>query len=185
MARSSVDLLPNDVKDALVRKLKIGYSTLDQALEWLAEQGFEISRSALGRFSKRYDRLAAKMKRTDEVTRAFVQELGAEPEGDQGRLLARMLETVVFDHLDARLDDEDEDEDKADEGKVAKAQDLMFLARALKDIGAAKKGAIDLTVQIRQQALKDAATAAEKSLKNSGITKETIEQIKASILGVS
>ena len=182
VARSSVDMLPNDVKDALVRKLKIGYSTLDQALEWLAEQGFEISRSALGRFSKRYDRLAAKMKRTEEVTRAFVQELGAEPEGDQGRLLARMLETVVFDHLDAKLDD---DEDAAADGKTSNAQDLMFLARALKDIGTAKKGAIELTVQIRQQALKEAATAAEKSMKTAGLTADTIEQIKSSILGVS
>lgn len=51
---AAVDKLPAEVKAELKARLRaVGYGDLDEHVDWLREQGFPASRSALGRFSQR------------------------------------------------------------------------------------------------------------------------------------
>ena len=52
--RSSVELLPEEVRHALERRLaESGFSNYSELTEWLNNQGYEISRSAVHRFGQK------------------------------------------------------------------------------------------------------------------------------------
>jgi hypothetical protein len=66
------------------------------------------------------------------------------------------------------------------------SQDLMFLAKALKDVSSASRINVDtelLLRKVRDQA-KAAAAEVTKTIKQAGLSDETVQQIKARILGI-
>lgn len=53
MRRSTIDTLPTELREELLRQLRNGFSSLDELSEWLAARGHRISRSAIHRFAVR------------------------------------------------------------------------------------------------------------------------------------
>lgn len=65
------------------------------------------------------------------------------------------------------------------------AKDFNFLAKSVKDLMTAAKQDAERDAKIREAAKLDAATAAEKAAKKAGASAETINTVKAAILGIS
>ena len=79
--RSTVELLPEEVRHALERRLaESGFSNYSELTDWLKSQGYEISRSAVHRFGQKVERRFASIKASTEAARLIAE--GASDEGD-------------------------------------------------------------------------------------------------------
>ena len=175
MARpSSIDRLPPELRE-LIGDLRERGITIDEILAKLGELGAEVSRSALGRHVKELDQLGERIRRSREIANALAKRLGDAPESRQAQVNIELMHTVVMDLL---TPDE--------EGKVSMdAEQVMLLSRSLQALTSASKSDADLVLKIRQEAAKQAATAAEKVTKAHGLSAETVQAIRASILGIA
>ncbi|NJR43944.1 DUF3486 family protein [bacterium] len=106
--KSSVDVLPRAIRDKLGKLLKAGTLTLDQIVSELkADLGEEApSRTAVWRYKDRIDNVMKGVREKREIARVWVQELGASPESDQGRMLVEMMQSMLTDTVIAAQDGE-------------------------------------------------------------------------------
>lgn len=187
--KSSVKKLPAGVVKAINFQLEKERLTLDDLVEWLGrEHGYTISRSALGRYAKQYSDVREELKKSREVTEAFARELGPEAvEGQQGRLLVEMFQTLVFRLISGELSPKDA-LDAESEGFNSK--DFMQLGRAIKDVAQANRFHQDFETKLREQiraqerekAAAEAAEVVDKALADEkGVTQETRDKIRLAI----
>lgn len=97
---SSIQRLPLPVKKAIDDALKTGRYTLDEIRAAITgEFGAEAapSRSALGRYSQRFEEVGKRLRESREVASVWAQQLGSAPEGDVGKVVMEMLRTLAFD----------------------------------------------------------------------------------------
>lgn len=174
--RSSVEQLPAELLDELNAQIRDGRLTIDDLTAFLQARGAEVSRSAVGRHVQKYEHQLQRYREAQNVAGVWVQELGHNPDDKLGRLLGEMLKTVAFQTLAQMGEDGDEQPSPAD---------LSFIARTIKDLQAAQKGAIENEQKIRAQVAKqlqaveaEAAKAGER-----GIGKERLEQLRREIMG--
>lgn len=154
---SSIQRLPLPVKKAIDDALKTGRFTLDEIRTAItSEFGNEAapSRSALGRYSQRFEEVGKRMRESREVAGVWAERLGSEPQGDIGKLVMEMLRTMAFD---ATMELQEPDED----GKVQlDPKSINVLALAMQRLEAAGKWNIQ-----REQAMREAiATEVETKL---------------------
>ncbi len=177
--RIETDLSEADLAE-FRRLLATGRLSIDALTLWLEGKGYEISRSAVGRYSKSFEQVAAKLRQSREVTEALVAELGdAAAQGKQGRLLVEMARSLVFDFL-MKLQSEDAE---------INSQDVMQLGKGLAELGRALRLDQDFEIKIRETARREAAEAAAKAVDeeaavNRGLTTETVAALKARFLGM-
>jgi len=86
-----------------------------------------------------------------------------------------MLRTVAFQTIG--------DFDDKDGG--ASSQELMFIAKAIKELASADKISADRALLVRKEFAKEAAAVVEKAATSSGMTASTVAQIKREILGLA
>lgn len=175
--KSSIDILPSALRDAINRKLVDANWTIAQVVELIEAAGHDVSKSAVGRHKQKIEKLSERMKRSRETAEVLAREIGPDSlETKQGQVLVQLLQSVTFDHI-ASMDDEDA------EGLTAK--DLRSLAAAIKDT--AQAGAINQAreLKIREEVAKSAADAAGKVIKARGLTADLAEEVTRSILGVT
>ena len=183
MARkSSVKKLPDTVVRALNFQLEKERLTLDDLVEWLRdEHGYDISRSALGRYSQNFAAMREKLQRCREITEAFAKELGPDAvEGDQGRVLIQLFNAITFRVVEAELEGDDPAFD---------TKDLMMLGRAIKDTAQAGRFHQDfedkLRARIAEEERRKAADSGAKALSLKGLSKKEIEFWRRDFLGVA
>jgi len=99
MQRSSVALLPDDVRQELEKRLiQGGFAGYTDLAEWLNGQGFEISRSAVHRYGKQFeDRLQALKVATDQAK--AMTEASEDDAGAMNEAIIRMVQTKTFELL--------------------------------------------------------------------------------------
>lgn len=184
MARkSSVHRLPPELKARLDELLAEGGYTLDEVLAHLDQLGGQVSRSALGRYSKRYAVVRERLQKAREMGAAFAQDLGEVSQSQLGRTITELMQSLIFDLLMARS------EAAGDEGTPQlESQEVFFLAKGIKELQAAMKTSTDMELTIRADERKrvtaDAAKIAETTGREMGLSPDTIAGIKAGILGV-
>lgn len=180
MGRSStLKTLPKEILDEVNRLLVDDNWSIDEVVAHLNEAGFDKSRSAVGRHRKNIFKVAGKLKQSREMAQALIREIGpGAADGKTARLLVEVLQKLVFDHLLNKVEAEEEGTPK----------DFMTLARALKDMAQAQKTDTDREAKIRDLAAKETKAAAaeivEGHAKKAGLTKQTVNAIKADILGI-
>lgn len=178
MARkSSVQHLDPRLREAVDGLIRAGRHTLDDILAHLAQlNGGEapVSRSALGRYAQRAEEQMARYREAQEVAKVWVAKFEAEPDGDVARLLPEMLRSVAFQTLGSLSERED----------AADAEEVMLLAKAMKDLASADKLTAERILRIREEVAKKAAVEAVKQAKASGLSDEAAELIRQKILGV-
>lgn len=174
--RSSIKTLPSAIRSAADQALKDG-ATIDQVVDVLRQLGADVSRSAVGRYKREVDRVGERIKRAREISAVFVEKLGAAPDGRQGRLITELMQTVVFDFLVP-----------VGEGEAPKVdpEEIMFLARAIKDLSSAEKITADRILMIRKSMAAEATKAMEEAAKATGgeVSEATMAEFKARFLGV-
>lgn len=185
--KGSVDKLPPEIRD-LIGKLREedGYS-LDDIIGHLRQMEVDVSRSALHRFVRGQEELAAKLRRSRTVAETLVRQLGDAPESKTARLNIELLHGVILDLF--RQGEAGEEVDK--DGKAALAGNpmgAMMLAKALEHLTKASRHDADFILQVEKRATakaeKEAAARVEQVAKAKGVSKDTVAAIKASIFGV-
>ena len=70
---SSIDRLPDDLRLQLDSKLTDNTNTFIELSAWLKDEGYEISKSAIGRYSRRTNLAAHRVAETIQKTQAIAQ----------------------------------------------------------------------------------------------------------------
>lgn len=178
MARkSSIQQLDPRLRSAIDELIREGRFTLDDILTHLAQlNGGEapVSRSALGRYAQRAEEQMQRYREAQEVAKVWVAKFESEPDGDVARLLPEMLRSVAFQTLG----------NMGEREESAEAQEVMFLAKAMKDLASADVLTTQRILKIREETAKKAAVEAVKTAKAQGLSDEAAELIRQKILGV-
>ena len=88
---SSIDRLPDDLRLQLDSRLMDNTNTFIELSAWLKDEGYEISKSAIGRYSRRTNAAAQRVAETIQKTRAIAQAVEAHPELDYTRAASMVL----------------------------------------------------------------------------------------------
>lgn len=184
MARpSKIDRLPPEIRDRIGALRQAGH-TIDEihgAINGaLTAMGAEpVSRSGLGRHLQDLDALGEEMRQQRSLAAALVDKFGAEPDDKLFRLNVELMQGLLLKvNLAARTG----------QSAALEPQELMFLTSSLKNIVTASKTDTERVERIERraadQAKRAAASAAAAVGAERGMSKATIDAIKASILGV-
>jgi hypothetical protein len=169
---SSVEVLPTEIKSwldqQLVERRFTGYSDLAQAL---SRQGFHISRSALGRYGKRYKDEIKQLRQSIEMAKGFADVVGDDGAAMNQTLTALTQQTLMQIVREGKYD--------ADIKLPALVQAISQLNRA--DVNTRK---FQIQQKARREALAEAAAKAEEGLHKQGMSTEAIDAIKRDILGI-
>ena len=188
MARpSSIDQLPELIRSEIGR-LRMQGCTLDAILAHLRQlHGEAPSRSALGRHIQGLDRIGEKMRQSRQVAEALVQELGDGPQSRAAQLNIELLHGAVMDLFMRAADGEAVN--KAGQAALdGNPEGVMMLAKALDHLAKASKSNVEFLIAVEKRAADKATAAAAKSVETTGrergLTRDTIEAIKAGIFGI-
>lgn len=174
MARpSKIDRLPPEIREE-IGKLRADGRTIDEILGKLRELNVNISRSGLGRHIQHLDVLQADLQESRASAEALIAKLGEAPESRTARLNIELLQSCIM-RLQAA---------KRSDGGQFNIKEVYFLSDALHRLARASKDDADTHAQIRKQAREAAAEAATKAAKAHGLSADTVDAIKAEILGI-
>ena len=175
--RSTIKSLPDELLEQANRLMRDGKYSITDITEHLQKLGATVSRSAVGRYHKEYQEIAADIRITKEWARAVGQELGEEGHTDATQFIIEAFQPILM-----KVRRQFAEADEVDAGAVSD------FCKSVKDLQVAMKSNVEMHTRIRLQALKDSASAVEKALKSSaapeGVSAATVEFIKAQILGV-
>jgi FKBP-type peptidyl-prolyl cis-trans isomerase len=174
--RSSINTLPPAVKawldQALIEGNFSGYQVLEETLR---EQGYAISKSSIHRYGQDFEQRMQNLKIATEQAKAIVGSLD-DQEDAMSEALMRLTQEKLFTILNQTIINADDDYDIT---KVAKA--AAEISRASTNT---KKYARQIREEERRKALEEAATTAEASMKQQGLSANAIDAIKRDILGI-
>ena len=173
--RSSVDRLPATLREAVDAAIADG-ATIDEITARIRAGGEECSRSAVGRYAKNMRDLIRQQQETDRIVKAWVQELGARPEGGTGLFLIETLRTMVVATM-AALNGREE---------PASLEELGRLSLILKRIEGTDKLRKDRERAAEKEKAEKAAEKAKsdgQARRQGGLSTETVAAIHEAVLG--
>ena len=88
---STVDKLPDEIKVEFDLRLADTANTYEELSAWLKEEGFEISKSAIGRYAIRSTQAAQRVAETLQRTQAIAQAVEAHPDLDYTKAASMVL----------------------------------------------------------------------------------------------
>lgn len=185
--RSSLKSLPPAILDAVHDAIGRG-QTLDDICGLLRDLGTERSRSAVGRYAKDFAELAKQQRRVQSIAQAFGNEFGQSGD-NQVRMLNQLMTSVMTRAIIpiASADDDATVDDEEGGGGIDTLA-LSRLAKAVKDVTSSSKIDIEREAKIREEearkARERAAQDATQAGRSAGASEETLEAIRAGILGI-
>ena len=178
--QSSITALPEPVRQALNCELNArnfsGYEALE---DWLRDQGFEISKSAIHRYGQKIERRMAAIKASTEAAKLIVEAAGDDQDARSESVIA-LVQTEMFDSIIA-IQEADDDELSASDrlGLMSKAaKNIATLARASVN---QKKFKVEAEARIRQQLLAEQKEKLDAMGVKSGVTEETKRAIREAL----
>ncbi len=152
-SRSKVSRLALPIREEIERAWREGRLTLDDLMAFLREHGADVgsdphdgvSRSGLHRYLKSMDEVAGRIRDAEQIAGSVVSKLGETGQGNLRKMLTQLLSMVALYQLRSM----------ESEGAAVKPADLMFLAKAIKDIEGAFKTGADAELKIRERLQKE------------------------------
>ena len=135
----------------------------------------QISRSAFNRASLRLALLGRRLEETREIAAVLAPKLDQAGDNSLTLLVAETIKTLISEML-SNAGDLDADGDTAEM--------LMFTSRALKHAEEAKRISSDTRKKIESELADKTTKAVDAVAKTQGLTAETVDAIKAKILGL-
>jgi len=171
MQRSSVELLPDEVRQELEKRLiQGGFAGYVALAEWLNEQGFEISKSSVHRYGTKFeDRLRALKVATDQAK--AIAEASEDDAGAMNDAIIRLVQTKTFELL-VELETDDKSLPRIGQMVAKLAQAAVRQ----------KKWAKEREDKVKQETQETAVRAVEKEGKRQGASAETIDALRAAIM---
>lgn len=176
---STISVLPELTRSALDKELIARNFTGYQGLEdWLRDQGFEISRSAIHRYGQKIERRMSAIKASTEAAKLITEAAGDDQDARSEAVIA-LVQTEMFDSIIAIQEANDDD--------VSPADRLGMMSSAAKNIATLARASIaqkqfKTTVQAR---VTEAAEKVAKLAKKGGMSASTVDEIRRSILGIA
>lgn len=176
---STISVLPETTRLALDKELISRNFTGYQGLEdWLRDQGFEISKSAIHRYGQKIERRMSAIKASTEAAKLITEAAGDDQDARSEAVIA-LVQTEMFDSIIAIQEANDDD--------VSPADRLGMMSSAAKNIATLARASIaqkqfKTTVQARAT---EAAEKVAKLAKKGGMSAATVDEIKRSILGIA
>lgn len=194
---STVDLLPAGVRKQLQAMLDNPRITQLQAVERvnavltsLRAAGDpealdpacppQVSKSAVNRYDLQMRGVGERLRQSREVADRWINTLGAAPQGQVGNLINEILRTLSFD-VTLYMQEGTLDAETAP-AVVGMLKDLALTTQRLEQASAIN---VKREAEIRKQATEAAASVAEKTLVNQGMSRDSIDTIKREILGIA
>lgn len=194
---STVDLLPAGVRKQLQAMLDDPRITQLQAVDRvnsiLAELRAagdpevldpacpaQVSKSAVNRYDLQMREVGERLRQSREVADRWINTLGAAPQGQVGNLINEILRTLSFD-VTLYMQEGTLDAETAP-AVVGMLKDLALTTQRLEQASAIN---VKREAEIRKQATEAAASVAEKTLVNQGMSRDSIDTIKREILGIA
>lgn len=177
--RSSIDRLPDPVRDAINEEINAGRATIDEILERIREEfGDEHapSRSALGRYRKRVEEQIEDIRESREIADVVADKLGKDPNSDIGKFALEIMRTLAYRAGADMLD-------FSKEGSLD-VKEMAHLARMMKYIEDAGRLSTEREAKLRAAAREEAANAAREAARGQGMSDDAVEEIYNRILGV-
>ena len=168
--RSSILQLPKDIQAELNKRLvKNGFADYQGLADWLAENGFQISKSSIHRHGQQFEERLSAIKIATEQARAITEAVGDE-EGVMGDALTRLAQEKAFQVLI----------------KMQGVEDISFskLTRAIADLNRAAVTQKKWMAEVKKKT-QEAARKISKELKKRGLSEDAAEAIKKDILGIA
>ena len=147
--RPKVDLLPPEIREELERRLiQGGFSSYRELSAWLAEQGYEISKSALHAWGQGFEERMGALKRITAQARAIISESPDDENATNAALIRLTQERVFGLMMDLEID-------------LGPAQ-LAKVTKAVADLSRASVSQTRLVAEMRKRDAEklDAAVAA-------------------------
>lgn len=151
--KSTIDKLPPKARRIVEKRAADPAATLDGVRDELAQAlppEQVPSRSALGRWFQRSSEVVKRVKESREVARVLVSEIGERTDGDQGRALVEILQSLVHQMTYKLATDED---------REAKIGELKALAQTIKlanESGAiAQRTAEKVEARVRERLIRE------------------------------
>lgn len=124
-----IDSLPPEVKEQVDKMLMDTSITYTEITNWLVACGFEISRSAVGRYALRTNNLTSRMLEAQQRTEALVKVVQQNPDADYSEAGMRLL----MDGLINRLATAEEEFDELPIDKAGKLITALSRTKVYKD----------------------------------------------------
>lgn len=102
---STIDKLPDDIKGQLDLRLADTSVTYEELALWLKDEGHEISKSAIGRYSIRSNHAAQRVAETLQRTQAIAQAVEAHPDLDYTKAASMVLMDGLMQRVSTAEDD--------------------------------------------------------------------------------
>lgn len=184
-APSAVKRLPDGLRQDLENQLKSfqsGKASLDEIMEWLDGHaaGFGLqpddlpSRSAVHRYSQKFQAVLDRVQRSRELTNLLSEQLGpAVADGKGVMVLVEAVQGLAYDLLA-----------NTQEGTPLDPKSIRDLAQAAQLMASAQKTDADRALKVEAETLRKAAAAAKAVGRELGWSAETAATVRARILGV-
>ncbi len=181
--QSSIDRLPDDIRDKfheLLRDARVTQLEATRRINEILEQDGSperLSKSAVNRYAQRMEEVGAKLRHSREIAKMWIGRLGAEPQGETGKLLNEMIRSLAFETTMEMSEGSDPVEPRM----------LRDLAIAVEKLEKAASENVKRDEEIRRRALEEMAAAVEKAAekepdKRIGI--ELLRQIRQEVYGI-
>ena len=105
---STIDKLPDDIKGQLDVKLSDTTNTYEELSVWLKSEGYEISKSAIGRYAIRTTEAAQRVAETIQRTQAIAQAVEAHPDLDYTKAASMVLMDGLMQRVSTAEDEFEE-----------------------------------------------------------------------------
>ncbi len=180
--RSKVDMLPEDIKQALNEMLRDGRLEQKEILEIIngdiEKAGLpdrdKLSQSGLNRYASRVEEVGAKIREMREVSEVWVSKLGSKPTSDIGKMLQEVVRTLAAETTLAM----------SESGEPVPPKALSQLALAMQRVEQAAIASHKREKEVRQAFAEEAANAVTDELRGeNGMSEELENRIRGILLG--
>lgn len=173
MKRSTIDLLPTNVRAELEQRLIAqGFSDYRGLSDWLSERGFEISKSAVHRYGKGFKEYVDLVSRVTGQAAAVVNAYG-DTDNTMNEALIRLCQGRIFNLMLAL----------EESGKEISPENLNKITRAVADLGRASVQQKKYRTEVQERA-ESVAADVKQQVQKRGLSSETVAEIERKILGI-
>ncbi len=179
--RSSVYELPPEVRDQLNERLVgTGFQGYDDLAGWLADQGYQVSRSAVHRYGKdlqdEFEMAMGDVRKTTELAKAYTEN-DNDTQGSLVDATARIVQEQLL-RITIALRKAEHEPEKA-------AKYMASVTHALADIGRMSLGQKKWASEVRKQVATEAAERAAAFAKKGGMSKKMVGDLRRELLGIA
>lgn len=180
--RSAIFELPPEVRERLnARLVEAGFGDYQALADWLAEQGYQISRSAVHRYGQEleaeYAAAMGDVRRATELARAY-----AEADPDDGAALTGAIARMAQESLLRILLNLRKAEAAGDAESADMARHMSQVSRALADLGRVTIAHAKHAAALRREIAAEVVERAEAASTRAGVSADAIAALRAAIL---